>query len=136
MILEIFKNDLKNLSKSTMAIIVVVGIIIIPGIYAWLNIGSNWNPYSNTGNIPIAVVNQDEGAAIAGEDFNIGNNIVDSLKERDLNSGASYQYTRNFSDSGNDKRFVRRSLHIAGSDHYLWCHHHPKRFQPETHHYS
>ena len=82
-ILEIFKNDLKSLSKSTMAIIVVVGIIIIPGIYAWLNIGSNWNPYSNTGNIPIAVVNQDEGATIAGEAFNIGNSIADSLKEND-----------------------------------------------------
>ena len=82
-ILQIFKNDLKSLSKSTMAIIVVIGIIIIPGIYAWLNIGSNWSPYDNTGNIPISVVNQDEGATIANSDFNMGNSIADSLQEND-----------------------------------------------------
>ena len=82
-IFEIFKNDLKSLRKSTMAMIVIVGIIIIPGIYAWLNIDSNWNPYDNTGNIPIAVVNKDKGAAIAGTDFNIGDSITDSLKGND-----------------------------------------------------
>ena len=82
-IFEIFKNDLKSLAKSAMAIIVVVGVIFIPGIYAWLNIDSNWNPYDNTGNIPIAVVNKDKGATLAGTDFNIGDNITDSLKEND-----------------------------------------------------
>lgn len=80
-IFQIFINDLKNLAKSKMAMIVVVGIIIIPGIYAWLNIDSNWNPYDNTGNIPIAVVNKDKGATIANEDFNLGDSISDALKE-------------------------------------------------------
>ena len=80
-IFQIFKNDLKSLSKSVAAIIVVIGIIIIPGIYAWLNIDSNWSPYDNTGNIPIAVVNKDQGATIIGEDINMGNNISNSLKE-------------------------------------------------------
>ena len=81
MIFKIFKQDLKNIAKSKMAILVIAGIILIPGIYAWLNIDSNWSPYDNTGNIPIAVVNKDEGATIVGEDFNIGESIVDSLKE-------------------------------------------------------
>ncbi|MBR3172641.1 YhgE/Pip domain-containing protein [Candidatus Saccharibacteria bacterium] len=80
-IFQIFKNDLKSIAKSKIAIIVVIGIIIIPGIYAWLNIDSNWSPYDNTGNIPIAVVNKDKGATIAGEEFNIGNSLADSLKE-------------------------------------------------------
>lgn len=80
-IFQIFKNDLKSLSKSVAAIIVVIGIIIIPGIYAWLNIDSNWSPYDNTGSIPIAVVNKDQGATIIGEDINMGNNISNSLKE-------------------------------------------------------
>ena len=80
-IFQIFKNDLKSLAKSKLAMLVVAGIIFIPGIYAWLNIDSNWGPYDNTGNIPIAVVNKDTGAAIAGESFNIGNSLTDSLKE-------------------------------------------------------
>jgi len=84
-IFQIFKDDLKNLAKSKLTIIVMIGIIIIPGIYAWLNINSNWNPYDNTGNIPIAVVNKDAGATIADTDLNIGNSLVDSLKEnRDI----------------------------------------------------
>ena len=84
-IFQIFKNDLKSLAKSKMAILVMIGIIIIPGIYAWLNINSNWNPYDNTGNIPIAVVNKDAGTTVAGTHLNIGDSLAESLKEnRDI----------------------------------------------------
>ena len=79
-ILEIFVNDLKSVAKSKMAIIIILGITIIPGIYAWLNIDSNWGPYDNTGNLPIAVVNKDEGTTILGENVNIGNEMEESLK--------------------------------------------------------
>lgn len=80
-IIEIFKNDLKNLTKSKMAIMIIIGIIIIPGIYAWLNIDSNWGPYDNTGNLPLAIVNKDEGVSILGQEVNVGDKIEDSLKE-------------------------------------------------------
>lgn len=63
--------------------IIVLGLIFIPGVYAWLNIDSNWGPYDNTGNIPIAVVNEDEGATILGEEINIGNEIKSSLAQND-----------------------------------------------------
>ena len=63
-----------------MAILVIAGVIFIPGIYAWLNIDSNWSPYDNTGNIPIAVVNQDEGTTFIGEKVNVGDQITESLK--------------------------------------------------------
>ncbi|MBQ3297093.1 YhgE/Pip domain-containing protein [Candidatus Saccharibacteria bacterium] len=66
-----------------MAILIVFGVIFIPGIYAWLNIDSNWNPYDNTENIPIAVVNEDQGTTIIGEDLNIGNQITDALQQND-----------------------------------------------------
>ena len=82
-ILEIFKDDVRSLFKSKMAIIIILGIMIIPGIYAWLNIDSNWNPYDNTGNIPLAVVNQDEGTTILDNEVNIGDEIEKSLKEND-----------------------------------------------------
>ncbi len=61
--------------------LIVLGITLIPGIYAWLNIDSNWSPYDNTGNIPIAVVNKDTGAEILGETVNLGDEIEDSLKK-------------------------------------------------------
>lgn len=64
-----------------MALLVVFGIIFIPGIYAWLNIDSNWGPYDNTGNIPIAVVNEDAGATIASQNINIGEQIEKTLEQ-------------------------------------------------------
>lgn len=82
-ILEIFKYDARNLLKSKIAMIILAGIVFIPGIYAWLNIDSNWNPYGNTGNLPIAVVNKDDGVEILGSEVNIGNEIEKSLKTND-----------------------------------------------------
>ncbi|MBR0350421.1 MAG: YhgE/Pip domain-containing protein [Clostridia bacterium] len=79
-IIEIFKNDVKNLIKSKIAVIIILGICFIPGIYAWLNIISNWGPYDNTGNLPIAIVNKDEGTTILGENVNIGKEMEESLK--------------------------------------------------------
>lgn len=80
-ILSIFKNDLKRLTKSKMAIVMLIGLAIIPGIYAWLNIDSNWNPYDNTGDLPIAIVNLDEGYTFVDKNVNMGNMLVESLKD-------------------------------------------------------
>ncbi|MBQ9019706.1 YhgE/Pip domain-containing protein [Candidatus Saccharibacteria bacterium] len=80
-ILKIFTSDLKNLAKSKVAVIVALGVTLIPGIYAWLNIDSNWDPYGNTDSIPIAVVNEDTGATIADQTVNMGASITDSLHQ-------------------------------------------------------
>ena len=82
-IIEIFKNDLKKLKKSKIALVIIIGLVIIPGIYAWLNIDSNWSPYTNTKNIPIAVVNKDKGIKILDETVNMGDEIEKALKEND-----------------------------------------------------
>lgn len=79
-IIEFFLDDLKRISKSKMAIVIIIGMIFISGIYAWLNIDSNWGPYDNTGNIPVAIVNQDEGTIILDEKINIGDQLEKKLK--------------------------------------------------------
>lgn len=83
MIIQIFTNDVKKLLKSKMAIVIILGICFIPGIYAWLNIASNWGPYDNTGNLPLAIVNKDEGTNLLGENVNMGKEMEESLKEND-----------------------------------------------------
>lgn len=45
---EVYKRDLGKLSHNLFAMIIVIGIVIIPALYAWFNIHSNWDPYSNT----------------------------------------------------------------------------------------
>ncbi|ORX51100.1 hypothetical protein BCR36DRAFT_583160 [Piromyces finnis] len=80
-IISIFLDDIKRISKRPAAVVILVGLLIIPGIYAWLNIDSNWNPYGNTGKLPIAIVNKDNGTVILGEEINMGNLVVDGLKD-------------------------------------------------------
>lgn len=65
-----------------MAFAVMIGICILPALYAWFNIAANWDPYSNTGNIKIAVANCDNGTKLASKEINIGNQIVDNLKKK------------------------------------------------------
>lgn len=79
-IFKVFKRDLTRIKKSKMAIVILIGMIFIPGIYAWLNIDSNWDPYDNTGNIPIAIVNKDEGVDLLRENINIGDSLTEKLK--------------------------------------------------------
>ena len=57
----VFKTDIRTLSKCFFACVVVVAIALLPSLYAWLNIYSNWDPYGNTGGISIAVASLDEG---------------------------------------------------------------------------
>ncbi|WP_225369403.1 hypothetical protein [Methanobrevibacter arboriphilus] len=45
------------------------------------NIDAFWNPYGNTDNLKIAVVNQDLGCSTANGTFNIGNMLVNELKK-------------------------------------------------------
>ncbi|EJO5349475.1 YhgE/Pip domain-containing protein [Clostridium botulinum] len=79
-VFEIFVRDLKNIAKHPAAIIVVIGLCFIPSLYAWINIEACWDPYANTGNLPIAIVNKDEGMMFKGKYTNVGNNIVKNLK--------------------------------------------------------
>ena len=80
-IFRIFLSDIKKIRTNLMAFAVMIGICILPALYAWFNIAANWDPYSNTGNIKIAVANCDKGTKIASKEINIGNQIVDNLKK-------------------------------------------------------
>lgn len=82
-IIAIFKRDLRRLLASPVAMIIMVGLIIIPSLYAWFNIAANWDPYSNTGHIAIAVSNEDAGTTVAGATINAGEKVVGELKAND-----------------------------------------------------
>ena len=60
-IIQIFKNDLLRIHKNVIAMIVIMGITVIPTLYAWFNIAASWDPYGNTGNLKVAVASVDEG---------------------------------------------------------------------------
>ena len=78
----VFKTDIRTLSRCFFACVVVVAIALLPSLYAWLNIYSNWDPYGNTGGISIAVASLDEGYTDEdGVYENKGQDVVDDLRE-------------------------------------------------------
>ncbi len=78
----VFKTDIRTLSKCFFACVVVVAIALLPSLYAWLNIYSNWDPYGNTGGISIAVASLDEGYTNEDGTYeNKGDDVVADLRE-------------------------------------------------------
>ena len=82
--LAIFKRDIKRLLCNPVALVITIGVCIIPSLYAWYNIVANWDPYGNTQNIKIAVANNDKGTTndLVGE-LNAGDEVIDKLKDND-----------------------------------------------------
>ena len=83
MIAEIIKNNFKGAFANPIVIIVLIGLIILPSLYALLNIQACWDPYGNTGDVPFAIANLDEGASFSGKDINVGNELSADLKNND-----------------------------------------------------
>jgi len=81
-IFRIFRDDAKQLLSSFFIIVIIVGISVIPALYAWLNIYSNWDPYANTGALRIAFVSDDKGYTDKNGSFeNAGESLKEELKK-------------------------------------------------------
>lgn len=79
---RIFRSDWQRLTASVVAVVVIMGLCLIPCLYAWFNIFSNWDPYGpdSTSNIRVAVTSEDEGYELLGLKLNIGSMVLDGLK--------------------------------------------------------
>lgn len=80
-VFKIYKRDLRRLSRNAIAMIIAIGISVIPALYAWFNIAANWDPYGSTNGIKVAVVNKDEGCDLKALKLNGGEEIVTNLKQ-------------------------------------------------------
>ncbi|HIG0355148.1 YhgE/Pip domain-containing protein [Clostridium sporogenes] len=79
-IFRIYIRDLQNIITNWVAIVVMLGLMILPSLYAWFNIESSWDPYANTKSISVAVVNKDKAAVFKGQSINVGQELVNKLK--------------------------------------------------------
>ena len=80
---RIFRRDMKRLLRNPAAILVLIGVSILPSLYAWFNIAANIDPYANTSGIKVAVANLDNDATHDDLTINAGSQIIDQLKEND-----------------------------------------------------
>lgn len=72
-IFRIFKSDINAIVKHFFVLAIVLAVAALPSLYAWINIYATWNPYVNTGSVPVALASRDLG--IEGDD---GNHIDDA----------------------------------------------------------
>ncbi len=82
---SVFRADWQRLTASVVAVVVMLGLCLVPCLYAWFNILSNWDPYgpASTGNIKVAVASEDAGCEILGLHLNIGELVIEGLQTND-----------------------------------------------------
>ncbi len=80
---QIFKRDILRIRQNVIAMIVIMGITVVPCLYAWFNIAGSWDPYSNTGNLKVAVASVDDGyeGSLIPIRLNLGDQVLSSLRE-------------------------------------------------------
>ena len=81
---RIFCLDVKHATKNIISLIVCVGLVVIPSLYAWFNIAGSWDPYGNTGNLKVAVANSDEGyqSDAIPVKINLGERVASNLSQK------------------------------------------------------
>lgn len=103
---KIFFRDVAALLKHPFALIIAGGLCILPALYAWFNIYSNWDPYGNTGNIKIAVASKDRGYQDAsGSTVNVADTVIDTLKENESIAWTVVKTEQEAVDGVNDGSF-------------------------------
>ena len=80
-VLAIFRRDLWRILRNPVALVVTIGVAVLPSLYAWFNIMALWDPYSNVKNLPVAVVSMDRGAQSAETGrINAGKSVIQELR--------------------------------------------------------
>ena len=82
-VFRIFTSDFRHTARNWIAVVICIGLIVLPSLYAWINILASTDPYGSTGNIKVAVANLDEGGNILDRNINIGNQLVEELEKND-----------------------------------------------------
>lgn len=107
-IFQIFYEDICKIHKNVIAWIVVLGITIVPSLYAWFNIAASWDPYGSTGDLKVAIASQDKGytSELLPIKLNLGDQILSQLHE-------NTQLDWVFTDAKSAKKGVKSGRYYA-----------------------
>ncbi|OXM99738.1 YhgE/Pip domain-containing protein [Bifidobacterium vansinderenii] len=107
-ILQIFTRDVRNAVSNVIGVIVTMGLVIVPSLYAWFNIAASWNPYDNTASLKVAVASADAGykSDLIPVKINVGETVISTLR-------ANHQLDWVFTDPDNAEDGVRSGDYYA-----------------------
>lgn len=82
LIWKIFVRDARQANRNVIAVIVAMGLVIVPALYAWYNIAASWDPYGNTKALKVAVANVDKGykSGLMPITINVGETVTSTLR--------------------------------------------------------
>lgn len=78
---KMLRAEWKHLFSNKILLISMAVISFIPILYSGFFLGSIWDPYGQTKNLPVAFVNEDKGASLNGKSLNVGESIEKKLKD-------------------------------------------------------
>lgn len=81
--MKMIKAEFENIAKHKILTATICAMMIIPFLYSVFFLKSVWDPYGNTGHLPVAVVNKDQSVKFQSKNFAVGDQLVDQLKEND-----------------------------------------------------
>ena len=81
----LFKSDLRHLFANVVSVIITIGLVVMPSIFAWYNLIACWDVFDNTGHLTVAVANEDEGyeSDLVPIRVNVGDMLVSELRAND-----------------------------------------------------
>ena len=85
------KEEFKNIGKHKLLVATILAVMFIPFLYAVFFLKSVWDPYGNTGSLPVAVVNEDRTVEYQGKKMAVGNDLVKKLKKMMIYNGILFQ---------------------------------------------
>lgn len=78
---KMLQAEWRHLFNNKILLISMAVISFIPILYSGFFLGSIWDPYGQTKNLPVAFVNEDKGASLNGKSLNIGESVEKKLKD-------------------------------------------------------
>lgn len=87
-IIQLYRNDLHQLTRNTIAMVVLFGVVVIPSFFGWFNVLSSWDPFGNVKNLKVAVASADEGykSEFFPMPVKLGEQVISNLRSNsDLN---------------------------------------------------
>ena len=94
------RAEWRHLCKNKILLLSMAVISFIPIMYSGFFLGSIWDPYGQTKNLPVAFVNEDKGAQLNGQALNVGQSVEQKLKD---NHDLGWEFvTKRQADSGVD----------------------------------
>lgn len=91
-IFRLYIDDIRHLTSNVVSIIIAIGLIVIPGLFTWFNVGACWDPFANTGNLKFAIANDDKGyqSDLLPVKVTVGDQIINTLR---ANSQLDWEFT-------------------------------------------